>query len=360
MISAATTIQSGEYTLLPGDFAPYFTNHERLEWLCREVNSILALRRDFEEATRSADGIYFAWSKKKSTISIIFPTFPVVQIAEGAHKKIFGSVTVEVSFARFKEIKTFHSVLIHLKDDPNIVYEGNSLHEKVYALWLRERPPEVYIAEPMVRLQTRLYTQRRYNSDLYFFLLTEQPLETKFALFEDMRRSIAWLHRQGVIHGDIKTGNFLIQHKTRVAACMADFDFAGTSGRYAPSITCLHSLWDPCSSFTGVMTPYRDWYALALMYVLTFVPIKFSPIDLMQIRYRVADNLNADNLVNVTPLSPLHKRMWQIFIDICKESAKLYQRFKAEQGPISKEQVDAAIGDLRSFNAEEHFNIKEG
>jgi hypothetical protein len=84
-------------------------------------------------------------------------------------------------------------------------------------------------------------------------------------LAAQLARAVSMLHREGIVHRDIKPDNILLRSRSPVSVALADF---GVSSAYAPGAaaretrTAATPLYSPPESFAGFAGPAGDWWSL--------------------------------------------------------------------------------------------------
>lgn len=294
---------------------------------------------------------FLRFEKGEMKLSIIIPEQSKKIIAEGRVKKIFASETVTLRLNAFKAEK-FSSVVMHTKDFDEINEWYKTL---LYSVWVREKPQGVYLAPFFEKVGDELYTQERFDGDFHSYLFKSK--HDKAMCLRDVTRAILWINSRTCCHGDVKNRNFLIKEMVdfegirRPVALLTDFDHSDGPGS-DKKILDLYPFWDPCMNH-GILNPYTDLYGLVFNYVL--MVFKFDIFVLAGIRDRVFQDLRAGNDKGSIEYCPFpcqleqEKEIWALFIDVCKESTRLYAELEQIEDAVSEAQVNEAIREIETF-----------
>ncbi|KAI0938532.1 hypothetical protein AcW1_001757 [Taiwanofungus camphoratus] len=138
---------------------------------------------------------------------------------------------------------------IHEKGDLRTVYKS-FCREAV--LWKRLRHPNI---TPFYGIDTRIFSlcmvcQWMPNGCITAFLI-DNPHEFRLALLVDTARGLEYLHSRGVVHGDLKGANILINADRR--ACLTDFGL--TAVTYDPDTVNAMSTTSTVNGSTRWMAP---------------------------------------------------------------------------------------------------------
>lgn len=349
--------------LSPSILEPFFSKPCHRESVTREINTFLSKQKNVEVACSRSIGTYrqngrrahFYLRKDEETgmVSLIYPTLPLVEVGSGAFKKYVESVTLNLPLPGCEcEPELFDSVLMrgHTKSDFQQIKDGVTVHT-----WLfnKEKPGDVYLADPLTPLAHRRFTMVRYQASGDSVYFDSQKMV--HSLLRDMTKAVLWVQAQKVFHQDVKWGNFLVDTRVdhegvvRPIAFLADIDRikkAGAPRRKARS-SYNFDYWDPCRRFGGIVTPFIGYYALTFCRLLK---LGRSPETLVEIRDKIY--VQAALGIEVVPerhfwvpfrLSPFEEKTRVLFIQICEESAKVCLKLKKIKGLISEERVERAL-----------------
>lgn len=304
------------------------TNNELKEYF--PDHSVETISLICQEAQRDNAKIHFDRGQKK--VSIILKES---LLGKGSTKSVYASKTIELLPVKQP---SFSSVLAY-PEEFNLFSTGNDIHLRIYTLFLKEKPAGVFLMEPYTRVDQACYTRRQYKENL-----KNVRGDEGLRCLKDIAKSVAWIHSQGFIHGDLKEDNVAVDEARR--AQLDDFDYAGEIGTYEDLASSVQRPGtDPLMKFTGLRTPYFDWYRLISLYCSRLMGDLLPYIEVCKVRdavFREMRHESSHYWTSAFPfenLSEKEKRLFTLFIDICKESTKLYCAVNC----MEKEKVSAAI-----------------
>ncbi len=341
---------SRKYTLSPGDLKPFLSFQPYL--VCEEANRFLREGKTLTRRVESLPNItyHLRWDKAAGELWLVFPES--AQTMSGGNKVITPSNTLYVPLTAGKrEVAAGQSVLIRAS---TLVEEGNEIHRRIYQAWLKEKPEGVYIMEPFEKLEEGLYTQPRLETDLYRLFKNGESPKLMAEYLRDMTRTLAWIHKQGYIHADVTMGNFLMEWNESVqrkVPYIFDFDYADLPGAPLEKFKEDYCHWDPAMSEGNIFSPYTDYYGLTVAHLRLQFP-GLDDKEIKEMRNAVFNNVNLPNAAywKKDPFAnEIQKEVWDLFIDICKDSTKLYRQLHIAY-TLSQGQLGRWVDRIKTFD----------
>lgn len=293
---------------------------------------------------------FIKWDKKLGVLTLLFSHEDAV--GSGFWKKCFSGHTVKIPLPLSqKEIKPLESVWI----EGDIAKEVE-IQKFLFDRFREERPKGVYFLEPWEHIHKNVYTQRRLINKVEF----PDPLQKALGL-RDIARTLAWIHQQRVVHGDVHLKNILFEEQrdedrvVRLVPYLTDFGSAKIWGA-DPEKLDDYVRWDACKCFAGINTPLMDWQGFIVTTIVSWFPemtsyLKWEKFKL--IRRIVFENeckgtfLSAEVYwIGYKPFIDLtrwEQGAWNLFIALCRTSAQLYLAIKHTVGEITAEEVEKAM-----------------
>jgi hypothetical protein len=333
--------------------------------ICKRINDFIRSSRSnvgkdtcsITSSTNEGMRFFIKWDRNNEALSLLFPAEEAV--GAGAWKRFFASNTVKILFAdKKRQIKEFESVWIDARDE---VVDEVRIQEFLYGRFAEERPMGVYFLEAWEKIHQSIYTQRRLINQLDGTKF-DAPFQ-KALCIRDIARNLAWMHKQGMVHGDVSLKNILVEERVddegvlRLVAYLTDFGSTKPWGASQDRRLDDYVRWDPCKCFAGISTPLTDWYGFVVTNILAWFPemtsyLKWEKFKLT--RQMVFDRETRGDFVSdevywrdsipyksFSDLTSEEQQAWHLLILICRKSAQLYLYLQDRPGEISKEEVKA-------------------
>lgn len=362
--NAATKLQSfyrGHISRKYNVFPTHFLNSS----ICGKINDFIQLNRarlcnvtsEFDEGRN----FFIKWDKSNEVLSLLFPTKDAV--GSGAWKKFFASNTIKIPLTEKKrEIREFESVWIEA-DHKTINEVG--IQKFLYNKFTNDIPVGVYFLEPWEQIHQNIYSQRRLINKLDGVKFNDPFQKARY--IRDIARNLAWMHKQGMIHGDVSLKNILLEERVdnegfpRLVSYLTDFGSAKSWGASQDRKFDDYVRWDPCKCFADINTPLTDWYGFIVTNILAWFPEMTAHLkweNFISIRRMVFENESRGDFFpdafywtgpkcfQDLPLD--QQQIWHLFISICRKSAQLHLHFKDNLEEISKEDVEQAMIEIKA------------
>lgn len=326
-----------KHTTTPKELLP-FLGDEWADEVCKEVNSFYIER---QLGVKKMESYYLRWNKGE--LSLIFPG---EKIFEEVNKRIDSAKTLHVERNKMKISDT---IVMETLGNFEFMEERHGIHREIYAIWQREKPRGVYLMEPFEKLEEGVYTQPRLKCNLLQLYQTTGDQVQIAACLLDMTRTLAWMHRQNYIHGDVKLTNVLVakgkddEEKERHLAYLTDFDHTDEPGMPLERITDGYWAWDPAMCRGEILSPYVDYYGLIAAHLM----IQFPDLEAQEIKQ--AREILECPFENLTDFQT---KVWDLFFDICKESTRLFRHLENSAITLSAGQVMRAVDRVKTFDVE--------
>ena len=313
--------------------------------VCDQINTFIKSNRwqisNISSEINEGKKFFIKWDKNHEMLFLLFPGEDAV--GSGFWKKFFASSTIKIPLiSKKKEIKEFESVWI---EADNKTVDEVRIQEILYKQFIKEKPVGVYFLEPWEQIHQNIYTQRRLINQLDGTKFNE-PFQKSHCI-RDIARNLAWMHKQGMIHGDVSLKNILVEEKRddegllRLVSYLTDFGSTKAYGASQDRKLDDYVRWDPCKCFADINTPLTDWYGFITTNILAWFSEMAGHLkweNFIFTRQMVFANESLGNFVSdasywtgsklFSDLTPEEQQAWHLFISICRKSTQLYLLFK--------------------------------
>jgi serine/threonine protein kinase len=322
--------------------------------VCDRLNAFLRLNRLISGACEVIEGkkYYIKWAKGEKVVTLLFPQETL--IGSGFWKSFFSARTVKIFLGSPRKIvEQFESVWT-VADDKTVdeVLVQKNLRDR----FIQEKPPHVYFLEALEQIHGHLYMQRRLTNSFDDTQLNNPFQKSRY--MRDLARNLAWMHKQGWMHGDVSLKNTLVEERiddegvNRPVLYLTDFGSSRTWGATEIRNLDAYVRWDPAKCFADINSPLVDWYGYSVTSIITWFPEMATSLKwekFISTRQTIFENELRGNFDSedsywtdtrsFADLSPMEQKIWRLFVAICRKSSELYLHLKDRQGEITKAEI---------------------
>jgi thiamine kinase-like enzyme len=331
--------------------------------ICRLVNDFIQSNKNrvftFLSAEDQSNNFLIKWDCSEKLITFVVPKRELV--GSGFWKKCFSCTNFYIKLIN-KDVEVVESVWMTAGSDFS---KELKIQEFLYDKFTAQSPEDVFLLRPWERIHEKFFTQKRLIS-----ISTQDHLQShteKVECLKNLSKTLAWMHEQEVIHGDVHLKNLLMEEQIDPEGyCnrifyLSDFGssrFIGVDQDYKMD---NYVRWDICKCLLGANTPLLDWHGFMVTAIALLIDEEGSRLKWEQF-ILVRDAVLEDEYEgrssgnnywvgsnSFNQLSRLQRNSWSLFISSCQKSAHLY-RFLKEIGPdISEEDLKKGLAETNAL-----------
>ncbi len=328
--------------------------------LCSQINSFLSqgkgVERDLSAEIIKDRKFFIKRDKNQGILTVVFPREDL--IGSGFWKKCFSATNLKIPLnGNKRDVNQFQSVWMQL--DIKMIQEME-LHKFLYDRYMEQKPRGIYFLEPWEHVHENTYTQRRLINKLDETEF-EDPVQ-KSRCLRDIARTLVWIHRQGVVHGDVHLKNMLVERRIdeegilRLVPYLTDFGSTKAWGAGRERNLDDYVRWDTCKCFADINTPLVDWHGFIVTNIVSWFPEMASHLKwgkFITTRYTVFQDVCKGDFQSAelywTDCKPFsdrtrqEQRAWKLFIALCVKSTELYLYLSDKTAEITKEEIEEGM-----------------